>query len=214
MAEFIGTFALVFTGVGTLAADRLAGGAYGPIGITLVVGLMTAAMITATKPVSGGHLNPAVTAGMVAIGKTKPVEAFGHILAQILGGVVAVAALQSTMPLNIMADINMGAPIPGKNVGIGRVFLMEVGLTFLVVLVFITTVVDERGPKCGGLFVGLVVTAGLLCGGPVSGSGMNPACHVGPALLGGRPELIWLYVSAPMVGGIIAALIYRYGFAE
>ena len=209
IAEFIGTFALVFIGVGAVAADAMTNGNLGLVGVAMAHGLTIAVMVSATAAVSGGHLNPAVTIGLWSAKKINGRNTLGYVIAQLLAGIVAVFALKLIIPASVLETIGMGTPTLGPGVTPIAGLLTELILTFFLVFVVYGTAVHQAAPKVGGLFIGLTVALDILMGGPITGAAMNPARHLGPALLGGGLENIWLYWLGPVVGGILAARVYR-----
>ena len=209
IAEFIGTFTLVFIGVGAIAGNYINGGQTGLVGIALAHGLAIAVMVSATAAVSGGHLNPAVTIGLFAAKKIDAVNAVGYVLAQCLGGIVAAGLIKFCVPAMALAAVGMGTPAVGAGVPVGMAFFTEIILTFFLVFVVYGSAVDKRAPKVGGLFIGLTVALDILMGGPISGAAMNPARHLGPALLGGGLQNLWLYWLGPVIGGILAGVCYK-----
>lgn len=209
IAEFIGTFTLVFIGVGAIAGNYINGGQTGLVGIALAHGLAIAVMVSATAAVSGGHLNPAVTIGLFAAKKIDAVNAVGYVLAQCLGGIVAAGLIKLCVPAMALAAVEMGTPAVGAGVPVSMAFITEIILTFFLVFVVYGSAVDKRAPKVGGLFIGLTVSLDILMGGPISGAAMNPARHLGPALLGGGLQNIWLYWLGPVIGGVLAAVCYK-----
>lgn len=209
IAEFIGTFALIFVGVGAIAGNYLNGGETGLVGIALAHGLTIAVMASATMAISGGQLNPAVTIGLLCAKKIDAVNAVGYVAAQCLGAIAAAFLIKQCIPLDALAAVNMGTPALGANISVGMGLITEIILTFFLVFVIYGTAVDQRAPKVGGLFIGLAVTLDILIGGPISGAAMNPARHLGPALLGGGFQNLWLYWVGPVLGGILAALCYK-----
>jgi aquaporin Z len=209
ICEFVGTFALIFVGVGAIAADKMTGGASGLTGIALAHGLTIAVMVSATGAISGGHLNPAVSLGAF-IGKRLTAGAMiAYVIAQCLGGLAAAALIKAVIPETVLAAVNMGTPALGDGISPSQGLIAEIVLTFFLVFTVFGTAMDKRAPKVGGLFIGLAVTLDILIGGPVSGAAMNPARHLGPALLGGGLSNLWLYWVGPLVGGAIAAFIYN-----
>ena len=214
VAEFIGTFALIFVGVGAIAADHITSGASGLVGIALAHGLTIAVMASATAAVSGGHLNPAVTIGALSVGKIDAANAVGYVVSQCLGAVVAAAAIKFCVPAAALTAVNMGTPALGDGISVPMGMVTEFVLTFFLVFVIFGTAIDRRAPKVGALFIGLTVTLAILMGGPITGAAMNPARHLGPALMGGGLQNIWLYWVAPLAGGIAAALVYHHTLEE
>lgn len=207
-AEFIGTFALIFIGVGAIAGNVMNNGATGLTGIALAHGLVIAVMATAVGPISGGHFNPAVTIGLLSARKIDLINAIGYIFAQCLGAILAAALIKICIPATVLVNAGMGTPSVAQGITPFAAFITEIVLTFFLVFVIYGTAVDKRAPKMGGLFIGLTVTLDIFMGGPISGAAMNPARHLGPALLGGGLENIWLYWAGPVIGGILAAQVY------
>ena len=214
MAEFIGTFALIFIGVSTIAANEISGNASGLVGIALGHGLTIAVMVSATAAISGGHLNPAVTFGAWLARKIDGQNALGYIGFQCLAAFMAANLIKLAVPDPVLHEIAMGTPGPGSGVPVSMALAMEVILTFFLVFVVFGTGIDGRAPKVGGLFIGLTVTLDILAGGPISGAAMNPARYLGPALASGHLDLFWLYLIGPLMGGAIAALMYYFVFQE
>ena len=210
VAEFIGTFALIFIGVGAIASDAMSGGQSGLVGIALAHGLTIAVMVSATAAISGGHLNPAVTIGLFSVKKIDFVNAIGYVVSQCLGGIVAVFFIKKIFPDAVLVSVEMGTPSLGAGISPGVGLLTEIILTFFLVFVVYGTGVYHLAPKVGGLFIGLTVSLDILMGGPITGAAMNPARHLGPALLGGGLDHLWLYWLGPVTGGILAAVTYRY----
>lgn len=208
-AEFIGTFALIFVGVGAIAADVTSGGKLGLTGIALAHGLTIAVMVSATAATSGGHLNPAVTFGALIAGAIGPKDAVLYLLAQCLGAIAAAATIQQVVFADVLSTIQWGTPALGLNVTGTQGLVAETVLTFFLVFTVFGTAVDQRAARMGGLFIGLAVAIGVMVGGPISGGAMNPARHLGPALLGGTGAEAWLYWIGPLLGGGIAGAVSR-----
>ncbi len=208
LAEFIGTFAIVFIGVGAIVADHLTNGAVGLTGIALAFGLVVAVVATATIPISGGHLNPAVSFSMFIIGNMGFKEFVAYVVMQCLGAVAASSIMMSAnSPLSLEA-VNFGIPMVGESATPGMAAVTEIVLTFLLVFVIFGTAVDKRAPKLGGLLVGCAVAMDVVMGGPVSGGSMNPARWLGPAVVGGDYMNGWLYWVGPFAGAALAAIVY------
>jgi aquaporin TIP len=212
VAEFLGTFALIFIGVGAIATNQIIFGdnTKDLTAIALAHGFVIAVMVSATAAISGGHLNPAVTFGVWLLGKIDPKNALGYVIFQCLGAIFAAAMVKMTFPLSILQTVGMGTPALGKGETPLMGFVMELVLTFFLVFVVFGTAVDARAPKMGGLFIGLTVALDILAGGPISGAAMNPARYLGPAIMGGGLGQFWLYWTAPLAGGALAAIVYRY----
>lgn len=214
IAEFVATFALVFVGVGAIAVDYVTGGKSGVVGIALAHGLTIAVMVAAIGAVSGGHINPAVSVGAVLIGRLSPGKALGYIVAQCLGAIAAAALVKLCFPASALAQVGMGTPALGLGVGVGQGLVMEIVLTFFLMFVICGAAMDKRATPLGSLFIGLTVALDILAGGPISGAAMNPARHLGPALLGGGMQNVWLYWVGPIAGASAAALLYHHTLEE
>ncbi|HEX7021941.1 MAG TPA: MIP family channel protein [Trueperaceae bacterium] len=207
VAEFVGTFTLIFAGVGAIAAGA------NLVGVALAHGLAIAVMVSATMAVSGGHLNPAVTLGLWLARKIDFLNALLYMVAQCLGGLVAAWVLLLLIPDQVHA-VNVGTPALAPGLPVVSGLLIEAILTFFLVFVIYGTAVDARAHKVGGLFIGLTITLDILMGGPLTGAAMNPARHLGPALVSGQLLQTWLYWLGPLLGGAAAALLYRYVLEE
>ena len=215
VAEFIGTFTLIYVGAGSIAADALTKGHVGLVGIALAHGLAIGVMVSAAAAISGAHFNPAVTIGALAARKIGPLPALGYVVAQCLGAIAGAAVLRLSVPGGVLDGVQMGTPAPGPGISVGEAFLVEVVLTFFLMFVIYGTAIDQRAHRVGGLFIGLAITLDILMGGPISGAAMNPARWLGPALLGGGGfQNFWIYWLAPPIGAVAAALVYKYLFEE
>jgi aquaporin Z len=215
-AELFGTFVLVLGGVGSavLAGDRI-----GFVGIALAFGLSLLAMVYAVGPISGCHLNPAVTLGLVIAGKTPVRHLPGYMIAQILGAIAAsalVLLIAQGAPEGYsasaqgLASNGFGAHSPG-GYGAASALLAEVGFTFVLVFTVLGAT-DARAPAgFAGLAIGLALTIIHLASIPVTNTSVNPARSIGPALFVGGWALaqLWLFIVAPLLGGAIAAAVYR-----
>lgn len=216
LAECVGTFVLVIGGVGAavLAGDRI-----GFLGVSFAFGLSLLAMVYAIGPISGCHINPAVTIGLMLCGKIDRRHVPGYLLAQCVGAVVAagiVLLLAKGGPEGYSAATQglgangFGAHSPG-NYGAGTAFLAEIVLTFLLVLTVLGAT-DARAPVgFAGLAIGLVLTLVHLVGIPLTNTSVNPARSLGPAVFAGGWALsqLWVFIVAPLLGGAFAAAVYR-----
>jgi len=208
VAEFVGTFALVFVGGGAIMSATMVNN---PAGITQVAfahGLILAIMVTATMRVSG-HLNPAVTLGFVVTRRIDPVMAFVYIIAQVLAAVLAAYALKGLFPGAVAASTRLGGQTIAGDVSTGQAIVLEFIATFFLVFSVFGTAVDPRAPQVGGFAIGLTVAADILAIGPLTGASMNPARSFGPAVASGIFEGQAVYWIGPILGGIAAALVYE-----
>src|SRR5215472_16937200 len=208
VAEFVGTFALVFVGGGAIMAADLTRNPAGITQIALAHGLILALMVTATMRVSG-HLNPAVTLGFVVTKRIEPVMAFVYILAQVLAGVLAAYALKGLFPAAVVASSRIGGQSIAIEVSMFQAIVLEFIATFFLVFVVFGTAVDPQAPKVGGFAIGITVAADILAIGPLTGGSMNPARSFGPAVASGIFEGQAVYWIGPILGGIVAALVYE-----
>lgn len=210
IAEFIGTFALIFIGAGSIIADRFTNGALGVTGIALAHGLAIATMVSALGAVSGGHFNPAVTFGFLVTRRTDVATAVIYLVAQLLGAVIAAALLKAFAPAEAANAVRLGATTLASNVNVFAGLIIELVLTFFLVTAVFGTAVDERAPRIGGFGIGLVIAMDILMGGPLTGASMNPARTFGPALVQGVWTAHWVYWVGPLLGGALAALVYQW----
>ena len=203
IAEFIGTFALTFFGVGAII-----NGQAGLVGVALAHGLTIAVFGSAFGAVSGGHFNPAVTLALLTTGRIKVMNALGYVVSQCLGAVVAAFLLRVAFPSDLVGASTLGTPLLAPNMSLGGGIILEAIATFALVTVIMGTAVDARAPKVGALFIGFTVALDILAIGPLTGAAMNPARSIGPALIGGHMENFWVYWVGPIVGGVAAAVLY------
>ncbi|MSQ28925.1 MAG: aquaporin [Dehalococcoidia bacterium] len=206
IAEFVGTFALIFMGVGAVIVGS------GIVGVAFAHGLAIALMVTALGHVSGGVFNPAISIALWATRRLPTTIAILYIVAQLAGGVAGAAAL-----LMFPVALRDVAPaVPNLN---GVDFLQGVGieaiLTFFLVIAVFGNAIDTRGPRLGGFGIGLVITMDILAGGRLTGAAMNPARAFGPEVIFGDWSLNALvYWIGPVIGAVVAALLYHYVFLD
>lgn len=206
VVEFIGPFALMFIGGGAIIQSA----GKDLVAIALGHGLAIGLMIAAAGHISGGVYNPAVSIGLLVTGKLPPMKAVGYIVAQCLGCVVAAAALKAVYSPAMVDAVKLGTPLLGPGVSAGQGFLVEVILTFFLMFAIFGTAIDTRGPSTiAGLVIGLVITMDVFAGGGLTGAAMNPARAFGPALVQGVWQDQWLYWVAPIVGAVLAAVLYN-----
>lgn len=208
-AECLGTFILVFFGVGSavFGFDKI-----GAVGVALAFGLALLALAYSIGPVSGCHVNPAVTLGVLLRKGITPREAVEYWIAQFVGGAAAAAVLKLMVSGfgNVTDQTGaLGTNDWGKSISGGGAFVLEVVLTFLLVFVVILVTGRAAAPGFAGLAIGLVLTVIHLVGIPLDGTSVNPARSFGPALFDGSHALshVWLFLVAPLVGGALAALV-------
>lgn len=205
VAEFVGTFALIFIGVGSII---FSGGQL--VGIALAHGLVIAVMVSAVGHISGGHFNPAVTFGFVVTRRMEIPLAVVYWVTQLLAAAVAAVALRVVFPSP--ANLDNGVPVVNDTVGVGPGLLAEGILTFFLVWVVFATAADPGGAfkSIAGLAIGLTITFDILAGGPLTGAAMNPARAFGPELVQNVWSDWWVYWVGPLAGGGLAALLYEF----
>ena len=199
IAEFFGTFGLVFAGTGVIVINNISNGAITHVGIALTFGLIVLAMIYTFGDVSGAHLNPAVTAAFAVARRFPWKEVPGYVLAQLTGAFTASGLLMVLFP----SDKNLGATLPTGS--ISQSFILELILTFLLMLVIlsVSTGAQEKGITAG-IAIGAVIGLEAMLAGPICGASMNPARSLAPAIVGGHTASLWLYILAPVAGAILA----------
>ena len=221
LAEFVGTFLLVFLavgaavfGIGAKVGTDGAGPGNGVVGVALAFGLVLLAMAYAFGPVSGAHVNPAVTLAML-IGRRMPTnEAVGYWIAQFLGGILGGFALWLFVNAFGVTDYTGGLgtnSYDNGHISMAGAFVLEVLLTAAFVMVILLVTERVAAPGFAGIAIGLALTVVHLVGIPLDGTSVNPARSFGPALFAGGEALgqVWLFILAPLVGAIVAALVWR-----
>ncbi len=198
IAEFIGSFALVFAGCGAIVVND-ASGAIGHIGIAMTFGLVVMAMIYAVGDTSGAHFNPAVTLAFWLSGRLPAGTVLPYASSQCLGAVAASALWWLLLP----GHPNYGATLPAGPEW--QSWILEVVLSFFLMFVIlnVATGAKEKG-LMAGVAIGGTVALCALFGGPISGASMNPARSLGPALISGEWTTLWIYLTAPFVGTALA----------
>ena len=206
-AEFLGTFALVFVGSGAVLMVRHTNSPTGLLNVAIATGFVLAIMMTATMRISG-HLNPAVTLGFLATRRIEAMMAGIYICAQILGAIAAAYALKASVPAELFATSRGGGQAIALDVTAGQAVALEMIATFFLTFVVFGTAVDPKAPKVGGFAAGLSLTAAILAIAPLTGGSLNPARSIGPAVASGVFEGQVVYWIGPVVGAVLAALIY------
>ncbi len=204
-AEAIGTFALVFAGTSAIVVDGITGGAVTHLGVSFAFGLIVMTMIYAIGDISGAHLNPAVTFGFWVSGRFPGRDLPYYVAGQCAGA----GAASLTVALLFTRASGLGATVPSG--GVWQSFTLEAVLTALLMFVIlgVSTGAREKGITAG-IAVGAAVGLGALVGGPVSGASMNPARSLGPALAGADLDHLWIYLTAPPLGAVLAAGATKY----
>lgn len=208
VAEFVGTFALVFVGGGTIITSPLVMSQTTVLSIALAHGLILALLVSATMHISGGHLNPAVTTGFLVTRRIDPMMAVIHWIAQFLGAIIAAYLLKALYPASVSSTMLMGGQRISADTTLLQAIALEAIATFFLVFVVFGTAVDRRAPKLGGMAIGLTIAADIMAIGPLTGGSMNPARSFGPAVVTHVFEGQTAYWVGPILGGIVAAVLY------
>lgn len=206
-AEFIGIFALVFVGGASIMSASLSRSNHILLTSAIAHGLILAIMVTATMRIAG-HFNPAVTLGFLVTRRIEPMMGMLYIVAQLLGAVLAGYALKGIFPHALGIDTRLGGQAIALDVSMMQAIACEAIATFFLVFAVFGTAVDPHSPKVGGFAIGLAYTAGMLAIAPLTGGSMNPARSLGPAVASGIFEGQIVYWIGPILGAIVAALMY------
>jgi aquaporin NIP len=200
-AEFIGTFSLLFAGTGAIMIDETTGGAVTHVGVALTFGLIVLAMIYTVGDISGAHLNPAVSLGFFAARRFPLRQAVPYIASQCCGALAASGVLRLLFPQSEM----LGTTVPAGSAIQSFVLELILTATLMFVILGVSTGAAEKGITAG-IVVGAVIGLEAMFAGPISGASMNPARSLGPALMSGHVQHLWIYLLAPVVGAWIGVL--------
>ncbi|MDH3496630.1 MAG: aquaporin [Gemmatimonadota bacterium] len=207
-AEFLGTFALVFVGCGAVVVDAAGGGRIGLGGVAFAHATVYAVMVTAMLPISGGHLNPAVTFAVWMTGRLawRPAVLYG--VTQLLAAAVAVLAVKWLFPAAAGLATSLGVPRIAGAVTFTQAVFLEAVLTAVLVSTVFGTTVSRHAPRVGGFAVGLVLLFVMLVGGPLTGGAVNPARAFGPALVSQDWYGQLAFWLGPALGAAVAAFVW------
>ncbi len=208
VAEALGVFALTFIGAGSIIVGGLGGETPSLLIVALAHGITLAIAVSAVMNVSGAHFNPAVTLAFLLTKRIDQTTAGLYIVAQLIGGVIAGGILFSVFGADNLGGTPTPGVIEGAALATSHVILIEVVLTFLLMFSIMGTAVDSRAPAIGGWGIGLMVTADILMGGPLTGAAMNPARHLGTAVFEGLMAEAWMYWVGPIIGACLCAVVY------
>lgn len=210
VAEFVGTFALVFAGAGAAAL-----GLGGLVGVAFAHGLVVVGMVYAYGHLSGAHINPAVSIAVWAAGRMPPVRAVLYVLVQLLGGLAAGYALCYVLG---GAETGLGVTVLASGLEAGGATIhvtppagvfVEAVLTFFLANAVLHCAVAGRAGELAGMGIGLTLVFCILVGGPLTGASLNPSRTLGPAAAAGNFTDFWVYLVGPVLGGVLAALLFR-----
>jgi aquaporin Z len=205
VAEFVGTFALLFIAAGGAAYAR------SPTDLALANGLVIAVMVSAVGFISGGHFNPAVTLGFLVTRRIAPPLAVFYWVVQFGAAAIACLLLKWVLPSGAESAANLGVPALGQGVSAGMGVVIEAVLTFFLVWVIFASAADPRGTfaQIAGLAIGLTIAFGVLMAYGLTGGAMTPARAFGPQLVGDHWSNFWVWYVGPFAGGVIAAAVYE-----
>jgi aquaporin Z len=220
LAELLGTFVLVFFGTGSAV---VAGKSIGVLGIALAFGIAVLVMVYAIGSISGCHINPAITIAMLLNGKIGSRDAAMYIIAQCIGAIIASVLLFAIMTGNPAYTIatdglgqnGYGIASPG-GYSLVSGLIAEVILTFIFLMVIFGATSKAAPAGFAGIAIGLSLTTVHLVGIMITGTSVNPARSLGPALVVGGTALsqLWLFIVAPIIGAVVAALVWKHLFEE
>ncbi len=213
LAEMVGTFFLIYTGTATAAAATLGkktgGSPPDSLAIALAFGFVLAAMVGALGNISGAHLNPAVTLGLAVTRKFSWKAVPTYVLFQLLGAVLGALATWATFGSAARSKAKLGTTVPTAGISDGRAFLIEAFITFLLVFVIVAVTSDRRASgSTASISIGFALVSAVLIGGPSTGGAVNPVRALGPEIVSGTFTSFWVYLLAPVLGGIAAAVLY------
>jgi MIP family channel proteins len=207
-AEFLGTFLYVFVGAGAVVLNAAQGNILGLGGIAFAHALAFAIAVTVAMPISGGHLNPAVTFGVWLAGRIDARKAGMYVATQLVAAVIAVLVVRWVYPSSAGQATSYGVPRLAADVTIARGIIIEAVLTLMLVSAVFGTVISAHAPRVGGFAIGLTLLPAILVGGPLTGAALNPARAFGPALV----SLDWhghiTYWLGPLLGAAVAGLVW------
>ena len=213
VCEFLGTFMLVLLGCGSAV---LAGNAIGVVGIALAFGLAIVAIAYSVGRISGGHVNPAVSLAMFINKKMDAKDFCGYVVAQILGAFAASGILSLIVSMTELQEVGLGANGYGDLSAVGLTlvgaFVVEIIATCIFVLAILGVTHNEKHSSVAGLVIGLVLTLIHIVTIPLTGTSVNPARSLAPAVLVGGEALsqVWVFIVGPLVGAAIAAIVWKY----
>lgn len=204
VAEFIGTFALVFAGTGAIVIDEVSGGAVTHLGVALTFGLIVLAMIYTLGDVSGAHINPAVTIGFWFSGRFAGRDVLPYVASQCAGAFAASGILRFLFPQNRLLGTTLPTGPPWQS------FVLEFILTAILMFVIlgVSSGAREKGITAG-IVVGSVIALGAMFAGPICGASMNPARSLAPAVVSTHLQNLWIYLGAPVAGAFAAIFLCR-----
>jgi aquaporin-4 len=216
VAEFLGTFALVFFGSVSVTVFAVVFGSSSPassfLGIALTTGLILSVMVYTLGYISGCHVNPAITITAMALRKLEVDDGVAYLIAQVLGATFAGWGHALILP-QVGKLVNFGTPAPSNVVGqstIGAV-VVEAIITFFLMFSYYAVLYTDRVPAAAsGLLIGMTMAADVLIAGPLTGGAANPARALGPAIAAGSYQTLWIYFVGPIIGALVGGFAYQH----
>lgn len=206
-AEAFGTFCLVFAGTGAVVVNEVTGGGVSHVGVGLTFGLVVMVLIHALGPVSGCHINPAVTLGLLAAGRVSRAVVPAYVVSQCAGALLASGTLRLLFP----ESVALGATLPAG--GALQSFVLEVVLTLMLMVVVLAVSAGSADERLfAGMAIGGLIALEALFAGPISGASMNPARSLAPAVVSmnsNNLDSLWIYLVAPIAGALAAVPVFR-----
>lgn len=214
LAECIGTCILVLTIIGTVIAASLArpvaGLPYGSLTVPLAAGVVLTSLVAALGPISGAHLNPALTIGLAINGRFGWARVTPYVASQLLGAVVAALIAWELYGSRARSVANLGATYPARGVGVGQALIAEAIVTFaLASIVMFVASIPGAATGLSAIAIGFALAGAIFVSGPVSGGAVNPARAIGPMLVAGKFTDWWIYLVGPVIGAAAAVGVHR-----
>lgn len=204
LAEFIGTYALVFCGTGAIVTNEISNGAVTHLGVAITFGLIVTAMIYTLGSVSGAHINPAVTLAFALTDRFEKKDTLGYIFAQLAGALFASVSVKY-----VLGDVKyLGSTLP--NGSWQQSFILELILTYFLMLVILFVSQNKKTSSYTAIAVGAIVGLEALFAGPICGASMNPVRSIAPAIVSGHLDHLWLYIIAPILGAVLATFTWLF----
>jgi len=203
LAEFLGTYAMIFAGTGAIVVNQISGGTLTHLGVALTWGLIVMVMIYTFGDLSGAHLNPAVSIAFTAAGRFASRDLIPYLLVQIAGALAASTTLHCLFP----ANATLGSTLPSGSANQSLVLEFLLTLILMIVILNVSHGAKEKGITAG-IAVGATIGLEALFAGPICGASMNPARSLAPALVSGHTEHLWIYLAAPIAGALVAVPLF------
>ena len=211
VAEALGTFGLVFVGAAVVVVNGgFPNSGIGLLGIALAHAVVLSVMITATMTISGGHLNPAITLGLLATRRISAGSAAAYVVTQLAAAVAGAFLVKALLPVGAVRSALVGVPVIAGSMSLSQAIGLELILTFFLMSAVYGIAVSPDAPRVGGFGIGLVLLFDILVGGPLTGAAMNPARAFGPALVSGEWVGHGVYWVGPIAGAVLAALLWEH----